>query len=94
VVEYKEEFKQKRARALVASLMGTKWVDKFVENSEEYTNATASKQKEMKDEAFEQFTALLFMRGANNDFKETYNSFGLRYSKDKPTDEYPKKCSR
>jgi len=30
----------------------------------------------MKDEAFEQFTALLFMRGANNDFKETYNGFG------------------
>ena len=69
VVEYKEEFEQKRA--LVASLMGTKWLDKFVENSVEYTNATASKQKEMKDEAFEQFTALLFMRGANNDFKET-----------------------
>jgi len=88
VVEYKEEFKQKRA--LVASLMGTKWLDKFVENSVEYTNATASKQKEMKDEAFEQFTALLFMRGANNDFKETYNGFGLRYSKDKSTDEYPK----
>ena len=55
-VEYKEEFKQKRA--LVASLMGTKWLDKFVENSVEYTNATASKQKEMKDEAFEQFTTL------------------------------------
>ena len=88
VVEYKEEFKQKRA--LVASLMGTKWLDKFVENSEEYTSATATKQKEMKDEAFEQFTALLFMRGANNDFKETYNGFGLRYSKDKSTDEYPK----
>ena len=88
MVEYEEEFKQKRA--LVASLMGTKWLDKFVENSVEYTNATASKQKEMKDEAFEQFTALLFMRGANNDFKETYNGFGLRYSKDKSTDEYPK----
>jgi len=29
------------------------------------------------------------MRGANNDFKETYNGFGLRYSKDKSTDEYP-----
>ena len=88
VVEYKEEFKQKRA--LVASLMGTKWLDKFVENSEEYTNAAATKQQEMKDEAFEQFTALLFMRAANNDFKETYNGFGLRYSKDKSTDEYPK----
>jgi len=48
----------------------------FVENSKEYTNAAATKQQEMKDEAFEQFTALLFMRGANNDFKETYNGFG------------------
>jgi len=45
VVEYKEEFKQKRA--LVASLMGTKWLDKLVENSEEYTNATDPKQTEM-----------------------------------------------
>ena len=44
----------------------------------------------MKVEAFEQFTALLFMRGASNDFKEIYNGFGLRYSKDKSTDEYPK----
>jgi len=59
VVEYKEEFKQKRA--LVVSLTGTKWLDKFVKNSEEYTNADATKQKKMKDEAFEQFTALLFM---------------------------------
>jgi len=74
VVEYIEEFKQKRA--LIASLMETKWLDEFVENSEEYTKETATKQKEMKDEAFEQFTALLFMRDANNDFKETYNGFG------------------
>jgi len=78
VVEYKEEFKQKRA--LVASLMGTKWLEKFVENTEEYTNAAAMKQNEMIDESFEQFTGLLFMRGANNDFKKTYNGFSLRYS--------------
>ena len=41
MVEYKKEFKQKRA--LVASLIGTKWLDKFVENSEEYTNVAATK---------------------------------------------------
>ena len=44
----------------------------------------------MKEEAFEQFTTLLFMRGSNTDFKETYDGFGLRYSKDKETNEYPK----
>jgi len=27
------------------------------------------------NEAYEQFTALLFMRGTNHDFKETYNGF-------------------
>jgi len=64
------EFKQKRA--LVVSLMGTKWLDRYAENTEEYTNAAAAKQNEMKDEALAQLTALLFMRGANNDFKETY----------------------
>ena len=32
--------------------------------TEEYTKAAATKQKETKDEAFELFTALLFMRGA------------------------------
>ena len=47
-------------------------------------------QKEMKDEVFEQLNELLFMGGANNDFKETYNGLDLRYSKDKSTDEYPK----
>ena len=30
------------------------------------------------------------MRSANTDFKETYDGFGLRYSKDKKIDEYPK----
>jgi len=88
VVDYKEEFKQKRA--LVASLMGTTWLAKFVENTEEYSAASDDERKNMKDSAFEQFTTLLFMRGANTDFKETYDGFGLRYSKDKKTDEYPK----
>lgn len=89
VIDYKEEFKQKRA--LVSNLMGTRWLDKFVENTEEYDNASEpEKQKLMKEEAFEQFTTLLFMRGANTDFKETYDGFGLRYSKDKETNEYPK----
>ena len=88
VVEYKDEFKQKRA--LLASLMGTKWLENIVENTEEYTNAAATKQNKMKDEAFEQFTTLLFMRGTNNDFKETYNGFILRCSKDNSTNEYPK----
>ena len=36
VVEYKDEFKQKRA--LVASLMGTKWLDKFVQKQLQPSN--------------------------------------------------------
>ena len=88
MVEYKEEFKQKRA--LVSQLMGTSFVERFISKTEECKNATNVEKKVLKNESFEQFTTLLFMRGANADFKEIYDRFGMRYSKDKDTDEYPK----
>ena len=57
--DYVKRFKQ--SHDVLRSHMGSKWLDGFVEHTEEYKNETQAKeQSKLKEQAFEKFMALCY----------------------------------
>ena len=59
--DYVKRFKQ--SCDVLRSHMGSKWLDGFVEHTEEYQNETQAKeQSKLKEQAFERFMAFVLLR--------------------------------
>ncbi len=64
LTDYTKRFKQ--LRDVVKSQLGTKLLDKFMENQEDYRTATDTTAKDaIKEAAFEKWTAYLYLRGSD-----------------------------
>jgi hypothetical protein len=63
LLDYVKRFKQ--LRDVVASQMGTKFLDEFVEHQTLYPAAASAMKKTMKAEAYSQWTAYLLLRGSD-----------------------------
>ena len=65
LTEHTQKFKQEQDN--VKSIMGTKWLDKFAENTEECTSNTKDDIKEtLKKTSCESFVAHTFLRNCDN----------------------------
>jgi hypothetical protein len=89
LLDYVKRFKQQRD--VVKSYLGTKLLDTFVEQSEEYRNITAAQKatSTMKEEAFNAWMAYLLIRGCDQSkYGSLTKGFILQYSLG--NDQYPK----
>eukprot|EP00980_Cylindrotheca_fusiformis_P020217 scaffold7304_cov66-Cylindrotheca_fusiformis.AAC.1 len=91
--DYVERFKQ--VKSVAKSHLGEDFLDKFVENTKEYQaiNAkdsdTATRQKKLRDEAFDAFTTAVFLRGADRKrYGALIDGFSTQYALG--NDQYPK----
>ena len=86
--DYVKRFKQ--SCDVLRSHMGSKWLDRFVENTEEYQNETQAKeQSKLKEQAFERFMAFVLLR--NSDEAKYQNLMnGLISKNSMENDQYPK----
>ena len=96
ILDYLDRIKQEKN--IVSSLQGKKCLDQFVENTQEYQDTSndvnlgasdiALKQSKMTDEAFEVFSAAVFLRGAGKCYGTLNDEFRSQYAGGR--DRYPK----
>ena len=86
--DYVKRFKQ--SCDVLRSHMGSKWLDGFVEHTEEYQNETQAKeQSKLKEQGFERFMAFVLLRNSD---QAKYQSLmnGLISQHSMENDQYPK----
>ncbi|KAL7573431.1 hypothetical protein ACA910_013750 [Epithemia clementina (nom. ined.)] len=88
LTDYVKRFKQ--SRDVLKSHMGTKWLEQFMEHTEEYQNESDTKKKdELKDQSFERFMAFMIMRNSDQaKYRSLTNGLVSQYSME--NDQYPK----
>ena len=86
--DYVKRFKQ--SRDVLKSYMGLKWLDGFMEHTEEYQNETqAEEQSKLKEQAFERFMAFVLLRNSDQAiYQSLMNRLISQYSME--NDQYPK----
>ena len=84
--DYVKRFKQ--------SHMGSKWLNGFVEHTEEYKNETQAKeQSKLKEQAFERFMAFVLLRNSDQaKYQSLMNGLISQYSME--NDQYPKQSQQ
>ena len=86
LVDYVKRFKQQRD--IVKNQIGTRFLDYFFENTQEFKSANTSEQTAIKAKAFEYYCAYLLMRGANrNKYGSLMKGFVNQFSLG--NDQYP-----
>ena len=88
LTDYVKRFKQ--ARDVLKSHIGTKWLEEFVEHTEEYKNEKdVQKKADLKDQRFDRYMAYLLLYNSD---QAKYQSLltGLRSQYSLENDQYPK----
>ena len=85
---YVKRFKQ--SHDVLRSHMGSKWLDGFVEHSEEYQNVTRAKeQSKLKEQCFERFMEFVLLRNSSQaKYQSLMNRLISQYSME--NNQYPK----
>ena len=80
LMDYVKRFKQ--SKDVVKSHMGSKWLELFVEHTEEYQKETDSKQQsELKDQSFERYMAFVLLRNSDQaKYRSLMNGLISQYS--------------
>ena len=86
--DYVKRFKQ--SHDVLRSHMGLKWLDGFMEHTEEYQNETKAKeQSKLKEQAFERIVAFVLLRNSDQaKYQSLMNGLISQYSME--DDQYPK----
>ena len=88
LTDYVKRFKQ--TKDVVKAHMGSKWLEQFVEHTEEYQKETDTKQQsELKNQSFERYMAFVLLRNSDQaKYRSLMNGLISQYSME--NDQYPK----
>ena len=87
LTDYVKRFKQ--TKDVVKAHMGSKWLEQFVEHTEEYQKETDTKQQsELKNQSFERYMAFILLRNSDQaKYRSLMNGLISQYSME--NDQYP-----
>ena len=88
LTDYVKRFKQ--SKDVVKAHMGSKWLEQFVEHTDEYQKETDTKQQsELKDQSFERYMTFVLLRNSDPaKYRSLMNVLISQYSME--NDQYPK----
>ena len=79
LLDYVKRFKQ--LRDVAVSYIGTDVLKEFIENSKDYSSVNGTRQKKMKEEAFDRWMAYLLIHGSDQDkYGSLINNFIAQFS--------------